>query len=416
MKSLVKILFAAALVLCCSCQERYNDPSTGKGIADFSQFSINREGVVVDVVTKALQEATDDYIVEILNTDEQSVWLGTYGQVKSTGYGIELLAGNYYLKVLSKQIPNAAFETPVYGATKDFTIVAGQKTMIDPVTCYLTQCAVTVAYSQELLDMMTGDGVAKVEVMSGYPLDYKVSYTPGAVTYDTRIGYFAVPAETSTMMVAFSGKIDGKNQTMTKYLSNVKAAEFRKITFVKKEVPEGNVTFDIVVDSYVQDEELTSAVQAPLPDTIGEDPDAPKGDGGIRLDFAEDCTQFTDLNNIEVPASGQPFDLRLFATVPNKVKKFKVDISSTSEAFAEAVAAAGGPVIDLVNPSEESQVIFQVVPFPHGPELLGLTRVDFNLSSAQEPILLFPGEHSFKMMVTDEKGCHNDVTVKMIVK
>lgn len=423
MKRILNILSAVALILCASCQEQFQISSGTKGSVDFGKFSITREDIDVQIETKsdamqtkAAQEATGDYIVEILTSEDESVWLGTYSQVKATGYGVELLAGKYYLKVLSGQIPNSAFETPVYGAREDFTIVAGEKTFLDPVTCKLQQCAVTVSYSQELLDLMTGDGKAKVEVMSGYPLEYALTCSGGNVSYDQRIGYFAVPSAPSTMIVTFSGRIEGKNQTMSKYLSNINVCELHKILFIKKESPQGNVTFDIVVDSYVQDEELSSALQASLLDPIGDDPDAPKGDGGIKLEFAEDCTQFTDLQNIVVTPSGQPFDLRLVATVPNGVKKFKVDIASTNKGFEDAVAAAGGPIIDLVNPSAESEIIFQVVPFPHGPELLGQTEVNFNLSSAQEPILLFPGEHSFKMMVTDEEGCHNEITIKMIVQ
>lgn len=416
MKQLVKIFFGAVLLTCCACHENFQLPNGGKGVADFSKFSINCEGVIVEVTTKAVTEATDDYIVEILTEDEQSVFSGTYKDVKASGFGVELLAGSYHLRVLSAEVPNAAFEKPVYGASENFTITAGEKTMLDPVTCTLQQCAATVSYSEEIQEMMTGDGCAKVEVLSGYPLEYNVKYSAGGISFETRTGYFAVPSEPTTMVVSFSGRINGKVQTMNKSLTNVNMRELRKIIFVKKEGPEGNVTFDIVVNSYVQDEELSGFVQAQLPDPIGDDPDAPKGDGGIKLEFAPDCTQFTDLNNIEVPSSGKPFDLRLVATVPNSVKKFKVDIASTNKGFEEAVAAAGGPVIDLINPSEESQIIFQVVPFPHGAELIGQTSVDFDLSAAQEPILLFPGEHTFKMMVTDGKGCHNDITVKMIVK
>ena len=56
-----------------------------------------------------------------------------------------------------------------------------------------------------------------------------------------------------------------------------------------------------------------------------------------------------------------------------------------------------------------------IVPFPHGSELIGMTQVNFDLSKAQQPILGFPGNHTFVMSVVDQKGCSKDVTIVMNV-
>ena len=108
--------------------------------------------------------------------------------------------------------------------------------------------------------------------------------------------------------------------------------------------------------------------------------------------------------------------------VPNSVRKFTVTISSTSQTFTNALdvvaeydAAAGGHIVDLVNPTEKNMGIFEIVPFPHGSELNGKTTVDFNLSEAQIPLLAFPGVHTFVMTVIDAKGCTKDVTINMEV-
>ena len=60
--------------------------------------------------------------------------------------------------------------------------------------------------------------------------------------------------------------------------------------------------------------------------------------------------------------------------------------------------------------------IFDIVPFPHGSELLNATTIDFDLSGAQGPLLAFPGVHTFKMNVTDNKGCKNSIDVILEVK
>ncbi|MBO4447554.1 MAG: DUF4493 domain-containing protein, partial [Bacteroidales bacterium] len=368
-----------------------------------------------EVVSKAATEASGDYIINIYDEDDNLVTSTTYATVKQSDYGIELLAGDYRLEVISGELPIAAFDTPVYGADALFNIIAGQKTDLESVICTILQCAATVDYDDALKEIMTGDGVAKVEVTSGYPLSYAVNYNGGNVSCDQRTGYFSMASGSNTMIVSFSGKVNGSTQKMTKYISGVKVGELRKIIFIKKVNAEGEATVDVTINGYVEDAELQAFVAAPQLDVIGEDPDAPKGDGGITLAFEPDCTMFSDLDNIVVPTSGT-MDLRLVISCPGGIKKMGVVISSTSAAFLGAVEAAGGPELDLVNPSAESEVIFQVVPFPHGTDLLGATEVHLDLSAAQGPILGFSGTHTFTMKLTDNDNCRKEVAVTMIVQ
>ena len=107
--------------------------------------------------------------------------------------------------------------------------------------------------------------------------------------------------------------------------------------------------------------------------------------------------------------------IKLKAVVPNAVKKFTVDIESDNEGFIGAVELAEATHLDLINPKEENMIIFDVVPFPHGADLYGQTEVSFDLSNAQEAILIFPGTHVFKMTIIDQEGCKNTIPVTMVV-
>jgi hypothetical protein len=99
------------------------------------------------------------------------------------------------------------------------------------------------------------------------------------------------------------------------------------------------------------------------------------------------------------------------------VKKFTVDIESTSSAFTTAVnAATDKGHLDLISPSAANAIIFEVVPFPHGSELLGQFEIPFDLSAAQEPISIYPGTHTFKMTVVDNNFCKKEIIVKMVVE
>ena len=107
--------------------------------------------------------------------------------------------------------------------------------------------------------------------------------------------------------------------------------------------------------------------------------------------------------------------IKLKAIVPGGILKFTVEIDSSSETFRNALDTAGGSLIDLINPSEANDVIFQVVPFPHGAELVGQTEVAFDLSAAQEAIINYPGIHTFLMTIVDQNFCTKKIPVTMIV-
>ena len=108
--------------------------------------------------------------------------------------------------------------------------------------------------------------------------------------------------------------------------------------------------------------------------------------------------------------------IRFKATVPNGVKKFTVNIDSDNSAFLAAVDAAQARELDLISPSEANAIIFDVVPFPHGEELLGQTEISFNLDAAQDAIVIYKGRHTFLMNIVDETGCRNQIPVTMVVE
>ena len=411
-----KILFAAAsaaMMLFASCQKSAVQNVKGDGFLSFGEFTL---GVDEEVITKA-DPAGDNYSITILDAEGNNVKTLTYAQVKENDDMISLSEGSYTLeaKSLAGDVPTASWENPVYGTSKQFNIEAGEVTEIGNLVCTLLQCKVTVAYSDDFLAAITGAGSTSVEVTSGHPLDYVLNANG---TYDQSAGYFAV-GEGSTMTVVFKGNVGGKTAKMTKTFTGVAAKQWRQIKFVQKTNEQGQATFDIVINDLISDETLNNSVDA-SEEVIGEDPDAPKGDGGITLDFdyAAGCdAELADLNNmVIVPKSERVMSIKLKAGAPNGILKFTVDIESTSESFRNALDAAGGASIDLINPSPANDIIFQVVPFPHGAELVGQTEVAFDLSAAQEAIVNYPGTHTFMMTIVDQTFCSKKIPVTMIVK
>ena len=416
-KNILIAVTMTVLALVSSCQKAPSVREKGVGYLSFSEFSL---GLDESVVTKANSPADGTYSIKIIDADDNVIEEKTYAQVRDNDNKISVPAGEYTLVACSsaEDVPFAEFENPVYGVTKDFSIEAGKTTEIGELVCTLLQCKVTVAYSDEFMANVTGNCTTSVELTAGYPLDYKIVKEGSNCRYDQESGYFAVN-DGNSMTVIFSGSVGGKNVKQTKSFTGIAPRQWRQVKFVQKVSEQGEATFDIVINDLIGDASLNNVVDTEE-DVIGDDPDAPKGDGGIKLeiDYEGGCdTQITDLNNILiVPVAERDMKIRLKATIPNGVKKFTVDIDSDNSAFLMAVDAAQARKLDLINPLEANKIIFEVVPFPHGPEQLGKTEILFNLDDAQDAILLYKGKHTFTMNIVDESGCKNQIPVSMVVE
>jgi hypothetical protein len=413
MKKIVLLTFAVISLVFASCQKTITDNAKGNGYLSFSGLSL---GLDEDVITKAASAAPENYVIYVMNADGDVVYTADYGSAVSKGNKISVPAGTYTFVARSQagDIPMAEFNEPIYGVEKQFTVAAGQTTTVGELVCTLLQCKVTVSYSDEFLEAVTGEGVTTVTVTAGHPLDFNLNADK---TYEEEAGYFAVNG--TTMEVVFQGSVDNKIQKMTKTFTGIAPKQWHKIKFVQKKNEQGQATFEIVINDLIDDDTLNNDLPASEV-IVGEDPDAPKGDGGITLafDYEGGCDeQLTDLNNLEiVPVETRKMNIILKATIPGAVKKFTVNISSDNPDFLGAVDLAQARNLDLINPKPENADIFKVVPFPHGEELYGETEVAFDLSPAQEAILLFPGTHTFKMTIQDQNGCINSIPVTMIVK
>ena len=410
MKKSIISAIALTLVLFASCQKTPINNVQENGYLSFGDFSLDLDETVI---TKSPVPASGTYTITILDSDENVVLTKPYSEVKNNDDKITLPAGNYTLVAASEDtVPEAAFERPVYGTSKAFSITAGQVTNIGQLVCELLQCKVTVEYSDEFLAAVTGAGSTTVTLKAGHPLVFNLNADK---SYDKSAGYFAV--EGTTMEVVFQGVLNGSNQKMKTAIKGIAPKQWRQIKFVQKKNEQGDATFDIEINDLISDEELTN-VTTPAEDVLDTyDPEAPKGDGGITLLPYGDCDpSITDLSNLYIknPAT-DPMIIKLMATVPAGVKKFNVSITTDNNEFKSAIDAADAAELDLINPSAKNQVIFIAVPFPHGEELLNQTEVLFDLTAAQSAISDYPGTHTFSMNILDNNGCRNTIPVVMKV-
>ncbi len=403
-------IFGIAAALLASCKKDDFDYSKEKdGTLSFAGFTLDVDEEVQTVTRTSAADGS--YAVFLYDASGDLVWQKSYSEL---GSAVTLAAGRYTLEArsVSSEVPEAVFSEPVYGVSRTFDITAGRTTTLGALTCTLLQVAAIVKYNDAFLESVTGNGATSLEVTAGVPLEYALSYNSGSPSYEQRTGYFAVNnGENTTMSVTFKGMIEGKNQRMKTSITGIKARDLHIITIMKKEDASGNAGFVIDIDGLIADATLDNDVTV-IEAGDGNDPEAPAGDGGIEL--VSTCSY--DISQpVTVPASGA-FDMTMQAKVPNGTRKFTVDIASTNQDFINSVNTVGGTTLDLIYPSDAAMGVFDIVPFPHGSDLLDKTVIDFDLSGAQTPLLGFKGTHTFTMNVTDNKGCRNSIAVSLVVK
>lgn len=95
---------------------------------------------------------------------------------------IELEPGDYILKIQSGDIPNTAWDTPIYGGEKAFKIVSGETIIFSEITCMLMQIKVTITYASDLWERL-GENTRTIVSVGENELEYSLT--------ETRAGFFA---------------------------------------------------------------------------------------------------------------------------------------------------------------------------------------------------------------------------------
>jgi hypothetical protein len=171
---------------------------------------------------------------------------------------------------------------------------------------------------------------------------------------------------------------------------------------------------------------------------LGDDPNKPQGDGGIKLIWKEGSTEDVrnvwnnyDVENGGTAGTAKPSitvdsslggKLKFEAEVPNGIGEFYVQISSDNESFEEAVneiTLNGDGIIYLTSQSHQTvveELLGLGIPFPTLDQVKGETNVIFDLSSAISALGLFTGStNTFSMNVTDSTGCTNTINLVLVV-
>ena len=260
-KFTVAALFTALLAVGCadekiSFEDKGVETFSDKGYLSISNLVVDCRvddkdpNMGVEPSTYATRNSVDvnNFDCSIINDEGEVVSSFKLGERPAEA--LELKTGDYIFKVKSGEIPGAAWNSPVYGATKVFKIVRDETTTISEVVCSLMQIKVSITYAPDLLERL-GEGTTTTAIIGENSLAFSLT--------ETRDGYFSAPQVSNTITLNIKGtyaadKVTFKSVEMNKEVKDVKVGQHSKIHFYIEHANEGNIKVSVTLRDWVTDE------------------------------------------------------------------------------------------------------------------------------------------------------------------
>ena len=353
--------------------------------------------------TRAVTEATPDYLVRIYNSSDECVLDTTYGDMQSQfndGPEQNLLAlpvGTYRLEVHSQEpssVPDVEWEAPTYGTTYDFAVLRSHTsdsplTIADKVVCKLSNIKVTVSISADLAELL-GDDTKSTVTLGSAVAEFTKS--------ESRAAYFRPQnSDGDTLEFKLTGTKDGKPAELSKTITGVKAGQWRKIMLSIVYAETGDIKIVVTVDSFVQDSEITINSTESL-----WEPELDEGTDRPTLTWpGHDLEQPVALDESMYDPSGtfNGTAPALTLSAADGIQTLLLGITSDNAAFrTEIIEAAGLTNVDLCG------TISRLHPFYGLQVTAGATEATIDLESIMYLFFGYEGSHTLTFNMTDNKG------------
>lgn len=406
-------LLAATAAGLCSCSQDNPFPEEMEG-----EGYLNRDAMAVEfknaerLVRSGEGVDVGDFTVQIRrksDADEGEL-------VKQYAYSempeiVALQPGDYTVKAIYGENPDAAWEAPYYLGNSDFRIEKGKiADDLAPVVCKLSNIRITINFGDDLAAKMGPDAKVNVKVGQTGSLDFTKDHVG-------KSGYFAYMPGSQSITATFSGTIDGNFISETKAYDNAAGGNHYKVSFAMHDASSeepGDLTGNIIVDATVTEQDMTEDI---LPEDQyqkddmrpvegdPEEPDTPvtpvDPSGPAPTITAEAPIDLTRMNELSDDSSCV---LHITSVAEGGIKAFTVDIDSDTLTPDELEGVGIGAHLDMVNPGEFEDGL--------GPDGLnfpihvgGDKEVTFDITGFL-PMLnaLGEGTHKFTLSVTDANG------------
>ena len=327
-----------------------------------------------------------------------------------------LKAGNYTLKMSSGVMTDgegnavdAAWECPVYGLAKPFTINIKQTTELTDLVCTLQNIQATVRYSADLRAALSDDTIATLTVGNG-SLDYAMS--------ESRSGFFAAPEAKNDIDILIVGTYtaEGKAPAAFEFSNTIKdviAGQYRDIELYIKYSDDGNINISVAVDGWVLDDvvtfDLASLIKEdvmvddtdkPTVTLVGGDIDQPLLIAAEDFDENDNCTK-----SVVVDIATKSAIKSLLVTIESDNYDM---IGSLSKYYLSSS-------FDLCYMQSTAATMLSLMGVPCNEQVLGQPAVSYNLTALMKSLKPYAGTHSFTATVIDEQGgiTTKTLTIKM---
>lgn len=350
-------LFAALLVGCnnenLSWGGEENPNISNKGHLSLSEMTVDcrvdesdpEVGVLSTRATRASVDVSN-FDCSIINENNEVILSFKYSERPTEA--IELATGDYIFKMVSGEVPAAAWESPVYGAIKPFKIVRKETTTLTEIVCSLMQIKVTVTYAPDLLERL-GDKTITTVVIGENSLEYSLT--------ESRAGFFVAPQASNTIELRINGTYAADKQNfkvveMTKEVQNVKVGQHSKVHFYIEHAAQGNINVGVTIQDWVTDEIIPCNVADKITEeewTEGgnqggnDTPENPVEDPSIVWDGH-------DISQREQIVGGLEVDLLISAS--KGIKEFYVKIESASLTPVELADVGLCDILNLCYPQQ----------------------------------------------------------------
>lgn len=447
-KSYIYMFCATALLAFSSCKdEEWNQGLNGgkQGELDLTDLKLDvseiEKVIKVDARSRDVNPSSYDinsFIVKI--TDKETGAAINTWTYANTPEIVSLNPGAYTVTVYSHEQQAAEWEKPYFHVDKDVSIVANAVERLGILTAKLANSAVSIIIDEELKKYCADD--VQVEV---------VANNEGRLVYgknETRKGYFRIVDGSSTMVVTFSGTVNGYKEYVELPQTDLQAGQHRIYTFRAKTntnpVPDENGNVDpgsgVGIDVSVSDEDVDGDVTLEEdyevidpsdrpgyedPENPGIDdpkdptePDNPDDPGEEAATFSPcEGLSLTEVNNY----NNYGEDLNpcvLTINCPAGFAHINVEINSKylTESFMNSILLSTN--FDLAEPGSYEGGLNDLG-FVTGNDVKGKTSVDFNITTLAPMLAIGEGDgispseiHEFHIQAVDVNGKSASCTLR----
>ena len=201
--------------------------------------------VFFDDATRATAaELAENCTINICNSEGL---IRTYQGIGSMPSKMWLVTGEYRCDILAGTEKAASFTEKTYKGSQSFTITAGESTTVS-VDCRVSNVVAAVVFTETIADQFTD-----YSVIVGGELTPESSLTFNATS--AKEGFFTLAKENTSLQWQFTGThVKYGNFIKTGSIDDVEKGKKYTLNFTyTKGTPEGNLSFDIVVDQTTED-------------------------------------------------------------------------------------------------------------------------------------------------------------------